>query len=626
MTVVTTSQSVSKPPRIQTESLPAMTSSGRTSVISTPDIALPLSSRPGEGEQGALGVSDQPPIPPSPNDINGISDAPNPVLQTLSTMNGSDTPRSSGDFLSLSNNSSETLASEYIEPRHTRTPGSAWHSRQSSLLGPSPKSRDPEKIMMGYVQLSGNFSVDASLIDKSTFDETRRKGIVGDQGGGGLVREDAGKRESGFFGSFGWGGIGKPLEGLLGGNELSSIKNSKESDKNIPILSTPQSILFVDLQLAPGESKSFEYSHSLPKGIPPSHRGKALKVSYHLVIGTQRFVASTHKHHVQYADVPFQVLPGVNGKPRDIFPGFIICLTVEVQGDILGHDLMLPYTLLHNTAKISPVSNPSSSRPTTLSQGSSKQNKGTEQDFKLYVSAMLSRTQQTSSEGLLSPTETSYSSLPFTTEGSKSSQEIIDSLILRGNAATPARKNVTRFEIAKEGARAAVITLSRSICRLGDSVSATIDFTGCDVLCYSLHATLESSEVVDTSVALRSSSSIERLTRQIHASQSITTICARRIGFSPVIPVASTPTFLTSAVENHWHLRFEFITERLIGDSGDEDGSANLLQEVARDERATVSAVIHTLPCEAFDVSIPLTVYGTTRTSDERLKVHDMPI
>ena len=306
-------------PRLESQSSLSATNPANTFILPISNFALPQESRRSGTQSEASQLARQSSIPssPWPSNINSNVDSYNPVSRVLSSTNINETPRSSGEFFSLSNNSSETLASDYIERKQISTPVSPWHSRQSSLLDPSLKVRVSEKLMMSYVQLSGSFSVDGSLINKSVFDETRRKGIIGDQGGGGLVREDVRKRESGFFGSLGWGSIGAPLEGFLGGSELSSIKGSRESERNIPILSTPQSILFVDLQLAPGESKSFEYSHILPRGIPPSHKGKAMKVTYHLVIGTQRFIASAHKHHVQHVDIPFRVLPGVNGKLRD---------------------------------------------------------------------------------------------------------------------------------------------------------------------------------------------------------------------------------------------------------------------------------------------------------------------
>ena len=226
------------------------------------------------------------------------------------------TPRSSGDFYSMSNNSTETLASDYVTHDNTRQPPKAALGRRIPLAVSMINHKRPEILMMGYGQITGSYTFDGSLIDQSLFEEVKRKGIIGGQGGGGVVRSDSVKRDSGFFGALGWGNIGDSLGGLLGGNELSSIKEMKSDDnsKSIPILSTPQAILFVNLQLGPGESKTYSYSHPLPMGIPPTHKGRAMKVTYSLVVGTQRAAKGAQQHHVRHVDVPFRVLPGVNSK------------------------------------------------------------------------------------------------------------------------------------------------------------------------------------------------------------------------------------------------------------------------------------------------------------------------
>lgn len=169
--------------------------------------------------------------------------------------------------------------------------------------------------MMGYVQVIGAFTLDGSLISLSPFEDIKRKGVIGGQGSGGVVGVEPTKKHSGLFGTLGWGNIGESLGGLLGASEPSSIREMKgiASTKSIPILSTPQSILFVDLRLDPGESRSYSYSHVLPRGIPPSHKGRAMKVTYNLVIGTQRAQSKAQQHLVRHVEVPFRVLPGVNG-------------------------------------------------------------------------------------------------------------------------------------------------------------------------------------------------------------------------------------------------------------------------------------------------------------------------
>jgi hypothetical protein len=171
----------------------------------------------------------------------------------------------------------------------------------------------PETLMMGYAQVMGSFTLDGSLVNQAPFEEVKRKGVVGGQGGGGVVGLESKKREPGLFGALGWSNIGESLGGLLGGGELSSIKEMRSiaNSKTIPLLSTPHSILFVDLQLAPGESKRYSYSFALPMGLPPTHKGKAMKVSYHITVGIQRPGPGAGQR-VRSLDVPFRVFSTVN--------------------------------------------------------------------------------------------------------------------------------------------------------------------------------------------------------------------------------------------------------------------------------------------------------------------------
>ena len=60
------------------------------------------------------------------------------------------------------------------------------------------------------------------------------------------------------------------------------------NDKSVPTLSMPPTILAVDLTLEPGESKTYDYTLPLPADLPPSFRGKAIRFSYTLLVGSNR--------------------------------------------------------------------------------------------------------------------------------------------------------------------------------------------------------------------------------------------------------------------------------------------------------------------------------------------------
>ncbi|KAK4292430.1 hypothetical protein Pmani_034810 [Petrolisthes manimaculis] len=69
------------------------------------------------------------------------------------------------------------------------------------------------------------------------------------------------------------------------------------------VLSTKPKILFCDLHLLPGESRSFVYKELLPCDAPPTYRGQLLKYVYKITIGTQRLGAPT-----KLLRIPFRVI------------------------------------------------------------------------------------------------------------------------------------------------------------------------------------------------------------------------------------------------------------------------------------------------------------------------------
>ncbi|KAM4707216.1 RAB6A-GEF complex partner protein 2 [Discoglossus pictus] len=93
----------------------------------------------------------------------------------------------------------------------------------------------------------------------------------------------------------------EPRQDVQAENETVFIPNRGERGQCI--LSTPPKILFCDLCLDPGETKSYSYSETLPLAAPPSFRGQSVKYVYKLTIGCQRVNCP-----IQLLRVPFRVL------------------------------------------------------------------------------------------------------------------------------------------------------------------------------------------------------------------------------------------------------------------------------------------------------------------------------
>lgn len=561
-----------------------------------------------------------------------------PVARILSTTSVAETPRSSGEFYSMSNNSTETLVSEYAMHPPMRTHGRPPHFRQRSTFSPQ-KPRRPEALMMGFAQVQGSFTLDGSLVSLTPFEEVKRRAVVGGQGGG-VVGVETAKRDNGFMRNFGWGSFTNSIGELLGTGELSTIKDMRgvASSKSVPLLSTPQSVLFVDLTLAPGETKAFEYSFKLPKGLPPSHKGKAIKISYSLIVGTQR-PGGAKEQQVKSVEIPFRVLGSVNS-----------------HGEILGHDLKSPYIMLQDQAHVRSVEKPGSLYANRWSselgplEKSSKtmESESAMNGFLSYVDELVHNSRLDSGAGLLSPTAATISRRMSSFEEATTAKEAIDLAIMRSNITAEGQQSVNRFEIARNGRRVGVVMLARPAYRLGEVVTMAVDFSGAEIPCYAVHAALETSEKVDSSLAMRSEASIHRASRKVHVASSETTLFSRRIVFSPTIPVTATPEFVTSGICLEWKVRLEFVVpaqdvesrmqeerpeeddfseghkgleRRLISELKQQQGPHPLMEEISRDDRGgLVLVAAENLACESFEVAVPLRVYGAVCKGLERLE------
>lgn len=287
---------------------------------------------------------------------------------------------------------------------------------------------------------------------------------------------------------------------------------------------------------------------------------------------------------------------------------------------------MSPYILLQNDASVLSTGERPKARIPTANAAVFSTSDSSIQDFLTYVETTLDKKREIASLNLLSSTDNTQSSLAPASEVPSTIKDVIELALLKSNSMKPSKRSANRFEIARSGDRVAVITLGRPAYRLGEAISASVDFQDSEISCYSLHATLESSEVIDPTIALRSRTSVQRVTRRIYSSHSESTVFARRAIFNPIIPISATPDFVTSGVSLEWVLRFEFFTSRNRRDADFSDDYDGLLEEVAHDERGSIIAAVQGMPCEVFDVTVPLRIYGATSGYEEKNEAVFFPI
>lgn len=536
------------------------------------------------------------------------------------------TPRSSLDMYSASNHSDDTTTSEYFI--HTQRNGTPRRTHTEEYIPLQSRMGSSENLMMGFAQISGSFTLDGSLVNEAPFESIKRKAVVGGHGGGGVVGIEKASKEGTLFGSFGWSSIGESLGGLLSGSDLSSIKEMKgiANAKSIPLISTPKSILFVDLNLAPGESRSYHYSFTLPRGLPPSHRGRAIRVSYQLIIGTQRPVAgSHHSQPIRHVEIPFRVFGGVNA-----------------QGEDLGHDLMSPYVILKDQARTIALER---SRDVVSYTNPRQIDLGASDDFHNYVAQLLPNSNDELASAVLSPSaDASGPPTPIANPNSRkqpqlSTRALVDQAIRRSYLLSQPKQSQTHFTIARASVPIASVILSRAFVRLGDTLTCAVDFSISRAPCYAVEFTLESAEVVDPSFAIRSVQSVERATRRIWVRRTESAVWARRRVFTAQVPVQATPGFDTTGVALEWCIRLEMVTApstvQLLREEDDDEEAARqssevgsggglgdfeevhnasrlLLEPTNMDERGVTLSAMKRLRCQSFDVVVPIRVFGAS--------------
>jgi RAB6A-GEF complex partner protein 2 len=346
-------------------------------------------------------------------------------------------------------------------------------------LPPSPLARVAddyaENLMMGYAQVTGSFMIDEALIHASEFEDVKNKSVVGGKSGGGVVGLDS--RRPGT-----WTGLNLNFGGLFGAVQRSSLAEMRDraSSKVIPILGTPPAILFVDIKLKPGESKSFKYSFRLPRNLPPSHRGRAIRITYSIIVTTQR---PGQGQQLSTCEIPFRVFQNLDGIYRNG--------GTDVEYGHQGiYNLKSPIIILRDQAKTSTLTRDTTDIPRQRSVRrsstySDKPIESSEEEFLQFVDKLLSSLGRpppaadshlqisTPRSPCLTPTKERFRRL--------SCREAIDVALLRG---TTGKAKIGVFEIGKNGVNVVKLTLPRTTYKLGETVEGVLDFVNGPIRCY----------------------------------------------------------------------------------------------------------------------------------------------
>ncbi|RCH84109.1 hypothetical protein CU098_005804, partial [Rhizopus stolonifer] len=443
----------------------------------------------------------------------------------------SPTPRSSMD----------TLVHPQPSPRSSIDSNASFRTQRYSSL----KRPMSEHLLCGFAQVVGSFIADPNLINLSEFDPLKKHTMYTPQGG------------------FGGGG------GLM----MAKADNTR----TLPVFSTPPSILFVDLDLAPGETKKFSYKIQLPHDIPPSHRGKAIRFNYYLVVGTQ-----STKQPGQVVQIRFRVLNHVSE-----------------NGSRPIYDLMNPVVRYKDEAMTVEDSDQKQTRRTKKTKKVLEEKKA----FLDYVNELLENTNQR--HEITRRESDAYEPHPEEEEEivhTKSCSQIVSRITHQSRKAM--------YDICKNNQRVAKLHLVKTAHRLGEPVIGVLDFSEAVLSTYKISIFLESSESVEDTIALRSSQHIQRVSRKTHSDFHSFCLDHKRLSFSLPIPATVAPEFQTTGVSLAYFLKFEFITSI--------DNQVPFIP-IITDDKHRHHQCLQDIQVSTFDCQIPLTVYGSPGGVDRAL-------
>lgn len=385
---------------------------------------------------------------------------------------------------------------------------------------PVPPFGSRETLVMGTVRIEGHFVVDPDTVDVSRLEHIRNRGAAMglSSHNTGLLpaeEEDGEEPKPGLTRRLLWG-----IDSLLGVNEVAS---EEPSEDGVPIYSSAQSLLFADLTLNPGESKSYYYKCTLPRQLPPSYRGKAVRIYYSLVVSTQRggsvaFVPapSATESSENGSSAPGGGGPaagngaagGVSGgsgpafgstgramtsPPKRLNAPFRVFQYVDDDGDCIPHLIDNPIAGEESAVVVKELNDSSKSTMhdvfrEALAPTAAKASTVTHHELLQHVSRLREA-------GISSATPEDDEYEDHATSAAAHIARLIQSNGMISKTMVPK----TTFHISRNSKYIGTLSLSKPLYRIGDSMVLSFDFSGSTTPCYHVTASLETTETIHRS-------------------------------------------------------------------------------------------------------------------------------
>ncbi|KAJ1925712.1 Golgi membrane exchange factor (Ric1p-Rgp1p) subunit [Tieghemiomyces parasiticus] len=566
------------PPTLSTELTPEPTKP------ETADTKLPTASS-STSLGGWLGLWDTPavesatPTPVSAELVNSDTEPPPPATTTTPAS------QSGGGLWSRFPGMLRASSSERPNP----VADLSMMNRSSS--SPHAAAR-PRRLLCAFAQLEGTLSVDSAIVRTEQFESLRAIAM--------------------YPGA-------APTTSAASAGTPTRHPATAAFHSRWPTFSTPPSLLFIDLALLPGQARQVTFEVRLPRELPPTFRGRAIRFSYALVLTSQHSALNRQPHVVQ---LPFHILPYVDGRGKSPL-----------------YDLLQPVIRLKDEASVAEVEKselrPSSGQFDTIDL----QHNDFLRDVIEEVHGQPSPPDE-KNEGQGDLAAQALKSLVVPTESPDEGDTIVEHIehVCR-------LRNQVRLHLRNAaGLSVALVTLPKDAFQIGETVRGEVQLLGTDgVACLHLSLWLESEEVVDDEFAVQSLGRCRTLTRRIHDERHEFCRYIRTVSFQLGCPASHTGTasaatqslatagFRSSVVRLQWSLRVEFIIGRndQMSDKADVDPGPTIpeppaakvhpalpLMEsltMAYQQRVLSTTAVTEVPAETLTCTVPLRMYPASR-------------
>lgn len=403
--------------------------------------------------------------------------------------------------------SSESSPSSPTSPTHPR----GEHKKSRSVTFGSPKSNgagfdglpslrldtlsEHNQLLLNlHGQIVARFTINPNLVRLDKFDSVRG---VGNITSGGIVSNTSNSASS----RWSFSSLSSVVKSFSNPNPEATTTNAN----TFPIFFAVPTILDVQITLYPGEERTLQYKCKLPRDLPPTYAGAALRTSYHLKLSAQHT-----DHSITTIECPIHVHAQSTSK-YDFSTPPAFAPEIDKQAGQQQQDL----------------------RQYSRRRGIQVPGAAFKADFQAFLESLDKEQQQDS------PTIERPSALNI--------QDLVES------------NKGLQFDISRgPGEHVCTLTLLKRRNIAGKCITGVLNFTNAQLDCAQFTVSLEETELLDPEYCVHETQDALLSRRKIISQEQVTSAFLIRSSFAVPVPSATVGSFRCKPITLQYQLQFEF--------------------------------------------------------------------